>query len=184
MCVIVNLLEVCQRECIRLVLLRRFFLKIAVFIMILLTTLSAQLLILAPLGRAVAYTTPVSRYISKFRLILVLNGFQTTQCTNGCNAISKPTLQELVQAAQAYIITWTPTTTNTVTILLLQGPSTNAAPLYTLAEKLANNGTFPWTPSADLQADVSHYGLQIIDDTDGTFQCELKKSIREHELTD
>lgn len=121
MCVIADLPEVCHCECIRLVLLRRSSLKIAVFIMTLRTTLSAQLLILALLGRAVAYTNPVSCYMSKARLIVFLTVFQTTQCTNGCNAISKPTLQELVPTAQAYTITWAPTTANTVTILLYEG---------------------------------------------------------------
>ncbi|KAF2404601.1 hypothetical protein EJ06DRAFT_212469 [Trichodelitschia bisporula] len=101
---------------------------------------------------ASAYTTPVA------------------QCTDSCNPIAKPGLQEAVPAGTTYTITWTPTTPGTVTILLLRGPAENIKPLGPLVEGYANSGTFSWAVSSSLEADVTHYGLQIINDADGTYQ--------------
>jgi len=95
----------------------------------------------------------------------------TSQCTDGCNPIAKPGLNEVVSAGSAYTITWGPTTTGTVTIVLEKGPSTNIQPLYAIAEKIANTGTFTWTPATDLEpTGDSGYGLQIVNDADGTYQ--------------
>jgi hypothetical protein len=78
---------------------------------------------------------------------------------------------QIVPACKAYTIKWTPTTPNAVSILLLRGPSTNVVPLGApLAEGIANSGSFSWTPSASLEADTTHYGLQLIDDITGQYQ--------------
>lgn len=59
-------------------------------------------------------------------------------------------------ACKAYTIKWTPTTPNTVSILLLRGPSTNVVPLGApLAEGISNSGRFVWTPASDLEADTT-----------------------------
>jgi len=86
------------------------------------------------------------------------------------NPIAKPGLGEIVPAGVPYAITWNPTTTGPVTILLLRGPSTNVVPIATLVEGLDNTGTFSWTPSLDLEDDVTHYGLQLIVEATGQFQ--------------
>jgi len=86
------------------------------------------------------------------------------------NPIAKPGLGEIVPAGVPYAITWSPTTTGPVTILLLRGPSTNVVPIATLVEGLDNTGTFSWTPSLDLEDDVTHYGLQLIVEATGQFQ--------------
>jgi len=94
------------------------------------------------------------------------------------NPISKPSLGELVPVGSPYTITWAPTTSGTVSIQLLQGPSTNVLPLGPqLVQGWANTGTYSWTPSADLAPDVTHYGLQIISDADGTFQYSVQFGI-------
>ncbi|KAJ4314105.1 hypothetical protein N0V94_006619 [Neodidymelliopsis sp. IMI 364377] len=85
------------------------------------------------------------------------------------NPITRP-LNEVVPACKAFTITWQPTTTNTVSLLLLRGPSTNVVPIQTLAEGLTNSGSFAWTPASTLEADVTHYGLQLIDDVTGQYQ--------------
>merc|ERR1711881_446827 len=95
----------------------------------------------------------------------------TTQCTDGCNPIAKPGLNEVVPAGTEYTITWQPTTAGTVSIVLLKGPSENILPLYAVAEKIANTGTYSWTPAADLEpTGNSGYGFQLINDADGTYQ--------------
>lgn len=79
---------------------------------------------------------------------------------------------QIVPACKPYTITWDADTPNKVSILLLRGPSTDIKPLGApLVEGLDNTGTFTWTPAADLEADVTHYGLQIIDDVNGQYQC-------------
>jgi len=111
------------------------------------------LILAASAAFASAYTTP------------------TTQCTDGCNPIAKPGLNEVVPAGTEYTITWQPTTAGTVSIVLLKGPSENILPLYAVAEKIANTGTYSWTPAADLEpTGNSGYGFQLINDADGTYQ--------------
>ncbi|KAF3038655.1 hypothetical protein E8E12_006098 [Didymella heteroderae] len=85
------------------------------------------------------------------------------------NPITRP-LNEVVPACKAFTITWQPTTTNTVSLLLLRGPSTNVVPIQTLAEGINNSGSFVWTPASSLEADSSRYGLQLIDDVNGQYQ--------------
>ncbi|KAJ4401611.1 hypothetical protein N0V91_007782 [Didymella pomorum] len=85
------------------------------------------------------------------------------------NPITRP-LNEVVPACKAFTITWQPTTTNTVSLLLLRGPSTNVVPIQTLAEGINNSGSFAWTPASSLEADSSRYGLQLIDDVTGQYQ--------------
>jgi len=85
------------------------------------------------------------------------------------NPISAP-LTEIVPACKPYTITWTPTSTKKISILLLRGPSENVLPLGApLAESIDNSGKFVWTPSADLEADTTHYGLKIVEEN-GQYQ--------------
>jgi hypothetical protein len=87
------------------------------------------------------------------------------------NPITKPGLSEIVPAGKPYTITWTPTTTGPVTILLLRGPSTNVVPIGgPIASSIDNTGTFEWTPPTTLEPDTTHYGIQLIVDATGQFQ--------------
>lgn len=88
------------------------------------------------------------------------------------NPITRP-LNEVVPACKAFTITWQPTTPNTVSVLLLKGPSTNVVKFGpALAEGIANSGSLTWTPSADLEATTgpNGYGIQLIDDVTGQYQ--------------
>lgn len=86
------------------------------------------------------------------------------------NAITYPGLNEIVPEGKAYTIKWTPTTVGPISLILLRGPSTNVLPLETLAESIPNSGEFSWTPSADLEADVTHYGLLLVVEGTGQYQ--------------
>lgn len=87
------------------------------------------------------------------------------------NPINKPGLNEIVPVGKPYAITWTPTTTGPVTILLLRGPSTNVVPIGApIASGIDNTGTFEWTPPSTLEPDTTHYGIQLIVDATGQFQ--------------
>ncbi|ORY06382.1 Ser-Thr-rich glycosyl-phosphatidyl-inositol-anchored membrane family-domain-containing protein [Clohesyomyces aquaticus] len=85
------------------------------------------------------------------------------------NPITAP-LIEIVPACKPYTIKWTPTTYNKVSLVLLRGPSTNVVPLATIVEGIDNSGSFVWTPASSLEADTTHYGLQLIDDVTGQYQ--------------
>jgi hypothetical protein len=76
-----------------------------------------------------------------------------------------------VPACKAFTITWQPTTPNSVSLILLRGPATNVVPLGApIVTGITNSGSFVWTPSASLEADTTHYGLQLIDDITGQYQ--------------
>ncbi|RDW93555.1 GPI anchored serine-threonine rich protein [Aspergillus mulundensis] len=81
------------------------------------------------------------------------------------NAILTPGLQEQVPAGKPYEITWNPTTEGSVSLVLLRGPSENVQPLYAIAENIGNSGHFTWTPSTELEPDVTHYGLLLVVET-------------------
>ena len=90
------------------------------------------------------------------------------------NPISKPGLNELVPVGEPFTITWEPTCDGTVTVLLLRGPGENIVQLGDpIVEETPNDGEYEWTPSGDLEADESRYGLQLICDATGEFQCKL-----------
>ncbi|MCJ1442069.1 MAG: hypothetical protein MMC23_002561 [Stictis urceolatum] len=88
------------------------------------------------------------------------------------NPFRTPELNEQVPKGTPFKVTWDPTIdkAGTVTILLLHGPSTNAVPMYPIAQKIPNSGSFEWTPSADLAPESTHYGLQLIVDATGQYQ--------------
>ncbi|KAL5339306.1 Ser-Thr-rich glycosyl-phosphatidyl-inositol-anchored membrane family-domain-containing protein [Aspergillus crustosus] len=81
------------------------------------------------------------------------------------NALLKPGLNEAVPVGAPYTITWDPTTEGLISLVLLRGPSTNILPLYAIAENIPNSGEFVWTPSTDLENDVTHYGLLLVVET-------------------
>lgn len=97
-----------------------------------------------------------------------------TQPVNGPvgNPIGKPGLHEKVPVGKPYTITWTPNhcTEDTITLLLLKGPSTNIIPLYPIVEKSPNSGSYVWTPDASFPDSTEGYGVQLICDTSGDYQ--------------
>ena len=94
------------------------------------------------------------------------------------NAIYEPGLNSVVPAGQQFSITWEPTTSKceTVDLVLLKGPSTNAVYYSTIVENYTNNGSFAWTPSKDLAPQTVGYGIQLICDGTGVYQCEFALS--------
>jgi len=86
------------------------------------------------------------------------------------NSIIKPGLNEQVEAGKPYEITWVPSSKDTVSLILLRGPSSNVKPLETIVEGIANEGTYSWTPGTGLEADETGYGLMLIEDTSGDYR--------------
>ncbi|KAA8648597.1 hypothetical protein EYZ11_011413 [Aspergillus tanneri] len=86
------------------------------------------------------------------------------------NPIYTPGLNQVVEAGQTFTITWDPTTTGPVSLVLMRGPSTNVVPIGTIAEQVPNTGRFDWVPSTSLEPDVTHYGLLLIVEGTGQYQ--------------
>lgn len=102
-------------------------------------------------GLTSAYTTPVGAVPSG-------------------NPTKTPALNQILPVGRPFSITWTPTTTGTITINLLRGPSDNVVYLATIVDKIPNTGSYLWTPSTALTGDVTHYGIELIDDATGAYQ--------------
>ncbi|KAL6702759.1 hypothetical protein ACN47E_000993 [Coniothyrium glycines] len=99
------------------------------------------------------------------------------------NSITRP-LNEVVPACKPFTITWTPSTPNTVSVLLLKGPSSNVVKFGpSLAEGIPNSGSLAWTPASTLEttAGPTGYGIQIIDDVTGAYQYSTQFGISKNE---
>ncbi|KAI5817175.1 GPI anchored serine-threonine rich protein [Pyronema omphalodes] len=86
------------------------------------------------------------------------------------NPIHTPGLNHIVEAGKAYDISWTPTSEGTISFVLLRGPGDSVRPIGVIVESIPNTGHYTWTPGTDLEDDVTHYGLQLIQDDTGYFQ--------------
>ena len=88
------------------------------------------------------------------------------------NPISQPGLNTIVPVGETFTITWEPTTQGTVSLVLLKGPAENLIPVYAIAEKIENSGTYTWDPKTTLEASegAKGYGIQLIDDKTGQYQ--------------
>lgn len=95
------------------------------------------------------------------------------------NPIAKPGLGDIVPKGEPYTITWTPTSSGTVTLILLRGPGENVVPLEPIAENIPNTGTYEWTPGSSLEPDTTRYGIQLIQDSDGVYQYSTQFGIGE-----
>lgn len=89
------------------------------------------------------------------------------------------TTPQAVVAGEPFTIMWTPTeTTHTVSLLLLKGPSNDVKPIGApIAVGIPNSGSYSWVPPADFGPGLSEttgYGIQLIDDVTGKYQCKSR----------
>ena len=94
------------------------------------------------------------------------------------NAISKPGLDDPVEAGKPYTIEWKADTPGPISIVLLRGPSKNVKPIDTLADKIDNDGKFEWTPSKNLEPDTTHYGIMIVVEKTGQYQYSTQFGVK------
>lgn len=88
------------------------------------------------------------------------------------NPIAQPGLNTIVPVGESFSITWDPTTEGTVSLVLLKGPAENLIPVYAIAEKIQNSGSYSWDPKSTLEPSegAQGYGIQLIDDKTGQYQ--------------
>jgi hypothetical protein len=87
------------------------------------------------------------------------------------NAIYEPGLNSIVPVGKPFSITWQPTTQGKISLVLLHGPSTNVVPIKTIVEDIDNTGSYDWTPPTDLEPNKTYYGIQLIVEGTGQYQC-------------
>ncbi|GKZ32499.1 hypothetical protein AbraIFM66950_001960 [Aspergillus brasiliensis] len=93
------------------------------------------------------------------------------------NAILTPELNQVVPAGTPFEITWDPTTSGTVSLVLLRGPSSNVVPIQTIVENIDNSGSYSWTPSTSLEPDTTHYGILLVVEGTGQYQYSVQFGI-------
>jgi hypothetical protein len=86
------------------------------------------------------------------------------------NSILTPGLYQKVPVGKPFAVTWTPTTPGTISIVLYKGPGSNIIAQYAIASKIANSGSFLWTPETTFPDTKEGYGLRIIVDGTGQHQ--------------
>ncbi|KAI9769682.1 MAG: hypothetical protein M1840_003919 [Geoglossum simile] len=84
--------------------------------------------------------------------------------SNSANSFNIPPSGLSFVAGTPAQISWTPTSSGTVTILLLQGDSRSLVGGTPIAKNIPNSGSVSWTPPSDL-VKGGDYALEIIDDT-------------------
>ncbi|OBT69112.1 hypothetical protein VE03_01359 [Pseudogymnoascus sp. 23342-1-I1] len=72
-----------------------------------------------------------------------------------------------ISASQPFTITWSPTTTGPISLVLVKGNPAALTTVSTIASGLDNTGSFSWTPSSSL-AKGTDYALKIVSDADAT----------------
>lgn len=96
---------------------------------------------------------------------LAASAFAALAAASQPNPFNIPNNGYTFTVGQPTTLTWDPTTSGTVSLKLLWGAVTTADSGITIAQSIANSGTYTWTPSADL-ASQPDYTIEIIDDAD------------------
>lgn len=114
------------------------------------------------------------------RLVIPSVGHRTKYVhTNQIPAPTNTHLTKIVPACKQFTITWEPTTPNTISLILLRGPSSNVVPISTIVTGITNSGSYAWIPVITLQADTTRYGIQLIHDVTGQYQYSTQFGIGE-----
>ncbi|KAI4841091.1 hypothetical protein E4T44_07852 [Aureobasidium sp. EXF-8845] len=72
-----------------------------------------------------------------------------------------------ITAGKTFDLTWKPTTSGTVSIILRSGASSNLTPGVYVAQGLTNSGSYTWNVPSDITRGTD-YALEIIDDSNPT----------------
>lgn len=97
--------------------------------------------------------------------------------SNSDNPTSTPATSEVVPGCKPYTLKWNPTTSGSVSIEIISGASQGTlVPVGRVANKIANSGSFVWTPAAELGSNAVT-GYKIIVDATGEFQYSVPFSV-------
>lgn len=83
------------------------------------------------------------------------------------NPILSPAFGQVVNVPKTFDITWTPTSSGNVNLILRKGGANTLSTVQTIASDISNTGSYKWTPSSDLVTDTS-YAIEIVDANDSS----------------
>ncbi|KAE8390713.1 hypothetical protein ETB97_001260 [Aspergillus alliaceus] len=102
---------------------------------------------------------------SVFYLTLSAIATLAAAATSGANPFNIPSEGYSFEAGQPTTLSWDPTTSGTVSLKLQWGAVLTSNTGTTIANNIANSGSFTWTPPANLAAQPD-YTIEILSDDD------------------
>ncbi|KFZ01884.1 hypothetical protein V500_00578 [Pseudogymnoascus sp. VKM F-4518 (FW-2643)] len=103
----------------------------------------------------------------RFTTTLITSAFTVLAAAQSAANPFTNTDYSTISAGQAFTITWSPTTTGPVSLVLVKGDPAALTTVSTIASGLDNSGSLEWTPGSSI-AKGSDYALKIVDDADAT----------------
>ncbi|KAK4893137.1 hypothetical protein LTR27_008477 [Elasticomyces elasticus] len=104
-------------------------------------------------------------FTSSFILLLAAPFLAYAQ--GSANPFNVPNGGYSVTAGSPTDLTWNPTTSGTVTLILRSGPSSNLIAGTVIASSIDNSGSYTWTPETSITRG-SDYTVQIVSDDDSS----------------
>ncbi|EME87483.1 putative GPI anchored protein [Pseudocercospora fijiensis CIRAD86] len=105
------------------------------------------------------------------RSLLIALGAAITAFAQGtgsqANPFNIPTTGLQATAGEPLTLSWKPTTSGTISLILRSGSSNNLAAGTVIASKIANTGSYTWTPDKDTTRG-SDYTIEIVSDSDSS----------------
>ena len=83
------------------------------------------------------------------------------------NPILSPAFGQVINVPKTFDITWTPTSSGNVNLILRKGGASSLTTVATIASGISNSGSYKWTPSSDLATDTG-YAIEIVDANDSS----------------
>ncbi|KAK5742653.1 hypothetical protein LTR17_003185 [Elasticomyces elasticus] len=99
--------------------------------------------------------------------ILLLAAPFLAYAQSAANPFNVPNGGYSVTAGSPTDLTWNPTTSGTVTLILRSGPSSNLIAGTVIASSIDNSGSYTWTPDTSITRG-SDYTVQIVSDDDSS----------------
>ncbi|KAK6395097.1 hypothetical protein LTR65_001286 [Meristemomyces frigidus] len=100
-------------------------------------------------------------------LLLALLSGPLLVLAQNANPFKIPTSGLSATAGQAVDLEWNPTTQGSITLILRSGASNDLVAGTVIAQSIANNGSYSWTPSESITRGWN-YTVEIVDDTDAS----------------
>ncbi|KAK5677351.1 hypothetical protein LTS10_009921 [Elasticomyces elasticus] len=105
--------------------------------------------------------------VSTRSFILLLAAPFLAYAQGSANPFNVPNGGYSVTAGSPTDLTWNPTTSGTVTLILRSGPSSNLIAGTVIASSIDNSGSYTWTPDTSITRG-SDYTVQIVSDDDSS----------------
>ncbi|KAK9368932.1 Ser-Thr-rich glycosyl-phosphatidyl-inositol-anchored membrane family-domain-containing protein [Lipomyces kononenkoae] len=93
------------------------------------------------------------------------------------NPINSPSSNDTLTTGQGFLVKWTPSNNNEISLFLLQGPPSDLQQVLTIITNLTNAGIVRWTPPSNIYTG-NDYTISIMDDVTGVVNYSNQFSIK------